>query len=112
MGMQPVILGVSLGYGQYAANSFSSGLFLKNVAPTTSSSLSTTVPGIPAGTCQVLVYDETATMRWTDDGVTTPTSTVGNPVTAGQALIFTSSLPNLQIYGPSAVVNVTYYRNL
>lgn len=108
MGMQPTILQQSLGYVQFGAGKFSSGATLASVTP--SAGFKTTA-GIPDGTTQIVVYDETATMRWTDDGLTTPTTTLGNPVTAGQALVFTSNFPNLQFCGASAVINVTYYRS-
>lgn len=109
MGMQPVLFEQSLGYVQFGAGQFPSGLFLKNVAPTGGF---TTKAGIPDGTTRIVVYDETATMRWTDDGLTVPTTSLGNPVVAGQALSFGSNFPSLQFYGPTSVINVTYYRAL
>ncbi len=44
------------------------------------------------------------TIRWTADGVTTPSSTVGTPLQTGGELDFDGPLTNLQFYIPNGTI--------
>lgn len=76
-----------------------------------SSASAITPPSIPSVTQSVLVYVEgTAGIRWRDDG-TDPTTTVGNPVSSGQAFCYAGDVKSLRLIGQAAgaTVNFTYY---
>lgn len=70
--------------------------------------------GIPSGSTWVLLQAETQNIRWTDDGSTTPTSTVGMILltTTGPYLYsIGSKLTNLKFIeaAASAKLNITFY---
>jgi hypothetical protein len=80
-----------------------------------STSLSTAsaanLPSIPTGgAASVLISVEASGVRWRDDG-TDPTSTVGQPVSAGQALCYANEVGAFRVIGQTAgaTINVTYY---
>lgn len=81
-----------------------------------STSLSTStaagLPSIPSrpGPGSALIAVEGAGIRWRDDG-TAPTSSVGQPVSAGQALCYGQDINAFQVIGQTsgATINVTYY---
>jgi hypothetical protein len=52
---------------------------------------------------------ETAGARYTDDG-TTPTSSVGIPVAAGQCFAYGGPLSAFKIIGAGAMIDVSYYK--
>jgi hypothetical protein len=93
---EPALL-VSLGYCQLSV--------------TTAVLVSTCSGGIPAGATFAWITPETAAIRWRDDG-TAPSATVGNPVSAGQQLVYGGLLASLQVVAQSgtATVNVAFYR--
>lgn len=62
---------------------------------TTASSASLTTSGIPSAAVFAVVQVESETARWRDDG-TAPTASVGQPLTAGQPIYFTSSRLGVQ----------------
>lgn len=97
-------LQIPLGYVQFTSVSTSSAVVIATSAP------SSGVTGIPAGANSIVVYVEGSGIRWRDDG-TAPTSSVGNPVAAGQAFFYSGALPKFQFIGQtgSPTVNVTYY---
>ncbi len=98
-------LQIPLGYQQFTSVSTSSAVSLASGVPSTGST------GIPNGSTSVVIYVESAGIRWRDDG-TAPTSSVGNPIAAGQAFVYSGALPKLQFIGQtgSPTVNVTYYQ--
>jgi hypothetical protein len=73
--------------------------------------VSTCSGGIPAGATFAWITPETAAIRWRDDG-TAPSATVGNPVAAGQQLVYGGLLASLQVVAQSgtSTVNVAFYR--
>lgn len=81
-----------------------------------STSLSTsTAAGLPSlpsnpGAGSALISVESSAIRWRDDG-TAPTSSVGQPIGAAQAICYAQDLGAFQMIGQTAgaTVNVTYY---
>jgi hypothetical protein len=73
--------------------------------------ISTCSGGIPAGATITYLTPETAAIRWRDDA-TAPTTTVGNPVSAGQQLTYYGLLSTLQVVAQAgaATVNINFYR--
>ena len=65
---------------------------------------------IPTNANYALVCAETATVRWTWDGTTTPTSSVGIPIAAGQCTPFSGPkiLANLKFFSSSGTIDVEY----
>jgi len=76
------------------------------------SSVSTAVglPSIPAGAKIAVIVPETQSIRWRDDG-TSPTASVGMPISALQPFVYTGVLSAFKMIQTSATatVNVTYY---
>jgi hypothetical protein len=70
--------------------------------------LSTVSGGIPTGATR-FVFVPTVDVRYTDDGATTPTSSVGIPVQAGQPWFIDSDLSDVSFYGPAGAVNGGFY---
>lgn len=66
-----------------------------------------TVPTFAAA-AQICV--EGAAARYTDDGVTTPTSTVGLPWAAGVCAPYGGPLSQFKIIGAGATMDVSYYK--
>lgn len=67
---------------------------------------------VPAGAKFAYLQAETADIRWTDDGVTTPTATVGMLLIAGQApLSYPGDLSKLNFFetATSSVLHVHFY---
>jgi hypothetical protein len=75
------------------------------VTPTVATKLA-----IPNGANYANVCAETATVRWTWDGTTTPTSSVGSPISAGTCAPFSGPqiLANLQFFSSSGTIDVEY----
>jgi hypothetical protein len=88
-------LAASLGYQQATSVSTSSAINL---------------PSIPSNAASYLLSVESAGIRWRDDG-TDPTSTVGQPVSAGQALCYGNDPHAVRLIGQTGTptINVTYY---
>lgn len=65
---------------------------------------------IPTNANYALVCVETATVRWTWDGTTAPTSSVGSPIAAGQCSPFSGPkiLANLKFFSSSGTIDVEY----
>lgn len=94
--MPVVAFGASLGYQQ---------------ATSVSTSSAANLPGVPSGAVgSFLLSVESAGIRWRDDG-TDPTSSVGQPVAAGQALCYGNDPHSVRIIGQTGTptINVTYY---
>ena len=94
--------GIATGYSQITAMTAAKALGAGTLAG-----------GIPAGTQYAVVRCEAQAVRWTDDGATTPTATVGMPMlVADQPMVFTSNLGALlfiaQVSG--AILNVSFYK--
>lgn len=77
-----------------------------------STSTAAALPSLPSnpGAGSALISVEGAAIRWRDDG-TAPTSSVGQPISAGQAICYAQDLGAFQMIGQtgSPTVNVTYY---
>jgi hypothetical protein len=56
------------------------------------------------------VCDETAAARYTDDGITTPSATVGFPVAAGACFFEAVRLSDFRIIGAGATMDAGYFR--
>lgn len=85
----------SLGYQQITAGSLGSAVGFASV---------------PASASAALIYVEAGNIRWRDDG-TAPTATVGMPVSAGQAFVYSGPLSAIQFIeqaGQSPIINVTF----
>jgi hypothetical protein len=65
---------------------------------------------VPATATAVLITVESYAIRWTDDG-TTPTSSLGNPLDAGDKWFYTGDPSKLQFIRQTstAKVNLNYY---
>jgi hypothetical protein len=65
---------------------------------------------IPINANYALVCAETATVRWTWDGTTTPNSTVGSPIASGSCVPFSGPkiLANLKFFSSSGTIDVEY----
>lgn len=94
---------------------FSLPAFAASLGYQQSTSLSTAsainLPSIPTGPVgSFLLSVEAAAVRWRDDG-TDPTSSVGQPVSAGQAICYGNDAHAVRIIGQSAgaTIDVTYY---
>lgn len=78
-----------------------------------SSVVTLTVPAWPTRTAYAMIQAESENVRWTDDGETTPTATVGFILFAGAAptRFEVSQLGLLQFIevAPSAILNVEYH---
>lgn len=64
---------------------------------------------VPSGALFALVQVETP-VRWRDDG-TSPTASVGMPMSAGDQMFYDGDLAAIKIIatGASAIANITYY---
>jgi|SRR5579872_1351589 len=93
---------------------FSLPAFAASLGYQQSTSLSTSaainLPSIPSNAASALISVESAGVRWRDDA-TDPTSSVGNPVSAGQALCYAQDLARFRVIGQSGspTIDVTYY---
>ena len=76
--------------------------------------LSSCSSGIPAGATAVALQAKTANVRYTDDGKTTPTATVGMQIISAQLPIYyPGTLSNLRFIaatGGSPILDVLFYR--
>lgn len=92
-----------------AAHAASQG-YQQSTSLSTSSAIN--LPSIPSspGPGSALISVEAAGVRWRDDG-TDPTSSVGNPVSAGAALCYGNEIGKFRVIGQTsgATINVTYY---
>ena len=74
--------------------------------------VSSTALTIPSGALQAVISVEGNSVRYTYDGTTTPTATVGHLLTAGQSIQFSGSsvLANLKFIqiAATATINVSY----
>jgi hypothetical protein len=64
---------------------------------------------VPVNASIVEICVETATARYTDDGIT-PTSSVGIPVAAGTCFAYSGPLDAFKIIGAGATMDVSYYK--
>jgi hypothetical protein len=84
---------------------------LSSAAPLTSANCTT--GSVPAGATMAAIRCEGAAVRFTDDGATTPTASVGQPIlTTDPPLFYTGTLANLQFIqeSSSGKVDVLFYR--
>lgn len=67
---------------------------------------------IPTGADRVLVQAESDAIRWTDDGDTTVTTTLGQRLEDGADFMYVGDLTQLQFIrlGTSAQINLSFYR--
>lgn len=80
-------------------------------ATSLSTSTAGPLPSVPSGPVgSFLLSVENSGIRWRDDG-TAPTSTVGQPVSAGSALCYGNDPHAVQVIGQTAgaTIDVTYY---
>lgn len=70
----------------------------------------TSLPNIPVGAAEAFVVCESQTVRWRDDG-TSPTASIGVPLTANTAFPYTGNLAAIQFIQTTATAtcNVSYY---
>lgn len=97
-GAQTALTFVALGYCQLTSLALST-------------LISTCSGGIPSTATIAVISVEGAAIRYRDDG-TAPTTTVGMPISSGQAFTYQSALMNLRIIqqSASATVNIAFYR--
>lgn len=78
----------------------------------TAAGLSTCTGGIPVGSSNVFIIDETANSRWRDDG-TAPTTTVGMLFSSGTSLSYQGDLTAIQFIAVSGspVLDISFYKN-
>lgn len=104
---------VPLGYFQIASPGLNSAVSL-------TAALAALVPAavIPAGATYARVQAEAQAIRWTDDGVTTPTASIGNRISADATqsdntiTIVLSQFANFTMIGASAgaIANISFYK--
>ena len=101
----------ALGYAQYTGLSAAT---LLTDAPATGHALPTSDPSVWGNRPLVaLLQAEAQNIRWTDDGITTPTATIGMVLIAGdQPFLYDGPLNKLQFIraAAGAILNVGYYR--
>lgn len=70
----------------------------------------TNLPNIPqsAGAAEICV--ETAAARYTSDGLTTPSPSVGMPVPAGTCFSYAANMATFRIIGAGATLDVEYFK--
>jgi len=73
---------------------------------------SATALTVPALATYAAVCASTATVRYTTDGTTTPTSTVGMPLSAGTCIGLSGPLvlANFQAFSTSGTLDVEYFK--
>ena len=78
-----------------------------NLAPTSATALT-----VPTGATMAAIVASTATVRYTTDGTTTPTSTIGMPLAAGAAVNITgaTALANFKAFSSSGTLDVEYFK--
>jgi hypothetical protein len=78
-----------------------------NVAPTSATALT-----VPAGARLATVCASAATAKYTTDGVTTPTGSVGQPLPAGScvSLSGTAVIANFLVFSASGTLDVEYFQ--
>ena len=78
-----------------------------NLAPTGATGLA-----VPAGARYATVCGSTATIRFTTDGTTPPTNTVGMPLAAGACVTLSGSavLANFKAISASGTLDVEYFK--
>lgn len=78
-----------------------------NLSPASSTALT-----IPAGARYATVCASTAAARYTTDGATTPTPTVGQPLPASSCISLSGPavLANFRIMSPSGTIDVEYFQ--
>lgn len=67
---------------------------------------------VPAGASSAAVIVEAQAVRYTDDGVTTPTAAIGMPLAVGTLMVFTeTNLGTLRFIAstPGSILNVSFY---
>jgi len=77
----------------------------EQIAPSTATGLT-----VPAGASMALIQSVTQNVRWRDDG-TSPTSSVGMRISAGEEFWYTGDLDAIEFIEEvaSAELNVSYY---
>lgn len=91
------------GFAQYTSIGSSTAL---TAAPTTGLAL-------PDGCIRALIQAEAQDVRWTDDGLVTPTAAIGMLLKANTVLEYEGDLTKfrmIQAVG-GAIVNISYYAN-
>jgi hypothetical protein len=78
-----------------------------NLAPTSSTALT-----IPNGARYMQVCASTATVRYTTDGLTTPTSSIGQPLVAGSCVVLSGVrvVTNFRAASASGTLDIEYFR--
>lgn len=78
-----------------------------NLAPVSSTGLT-----IPVGAAYATVCASTATVKYTTDGTTTPTSSVGQPLTAGTCVALNGAivLANFRAISASGTLDIEYFQ--
>lgn len=78
-----------------------------NVAPTSSTALS-----IPQGARYATVCASAALVKYTTDGTTTPTPTIGQPLAAGTCVSLSglAVLANFRAFSPTGTLDVEYFQ--
>jgi len=73
---------------------------------------SATALTVPAGARYAIVCASTATAKYTTDGVTAPTASVGQPLSAGSCLSLSGPavLTNFRAYAASGTLDVEYFQ--
>ena len=66
---------------------------------------------VPLGAVSAQICVEGAAARYTDDG-STPSATIGIPVTAGQCFDFAGPLAAFKIIGSGATLDISYYSGI
>jgi len=104
-----ILLAVSLALSATAARAFTLPTSSAGPGQYAVSISSVTKLTVPAGAAAAEICVEGAAARYTDDG-TTPTSSVGIPVAAGQCFNYGGPLLSFQIIGSGATMDVSYYK--
>jgi hypothetical protein len=78
-----------------------------NIAPTASTALS-----IPTGARYATACASAAMIKYTTDGTTTPTSTIGQPLAAGACVSLSGAavLANFRAFSSTGTLDVEYYQ--
>ena len=78
-----------------------------NLAPTSATALT-----VPAGARYATICVSTATAKYTTDGVTTPTVSIGQPLAPGSCVSLSGSavLANFRVISASGTLDVEYFQ--
>lgn len=67
---------------------------------------------VPTLTRFCIIQCTSQNVRWTDDGVTTPTATVGMRLQVGETFLYNGSFSNIRFIqeAATATLNISYYK--